>query len=171
MDIHICGVLSLLALHTLMYNLYPFVGYNLHQMGHIILKQFDFKLYADDTNMIIPLCSFSSQISLQPMWTGFHCHTQGLSAGFALIAVNMVRPACIDCVCRKVYQSAFFLHPIITFAIIFKMFVMDKHVCKHTVLCSCVSIQVYLSFMYLVILVCSCTKLGVTNCSMRALEV
>ena len=28
--------------------------------------------------------------SLQFMWAGFHCHAQGLSAGFALIAVNMI---------------------------------------------------------------------------------
>ena len=46
--------------------------------------------------------------SLQFMWAGFHCHTQGLSAGFALIAVNMVRSPCVDGVCRKVYQSALF---------------------------------------------------------------
>ena len=32
---------------------------------HIASKQFNFILYADDTNMISPMCSFSSQISLQ----------------------------------------------------------------------------------------------------------
>ena len=71
---------------------------------------------------------------------------------------------CVDGVCRKVYRSAPFLHPIIMFAIIFKMFVMDKRVCKHTVLCPlCVSIQVYLSLMYLVILAFTCIRLGVTK--------
>ena len=32
---------------------------------HIASKQFNFILYADDTNMISPMCSFSSQIALQ----------------------------------------------------------------------------------------------------------
>ena len=31
---------------------------------HIASKQFNFILYADDTNMISPMCSFSSQIAL-----------------------------------------------------------------------------------------------------------
>ena len=82
--------------------------------------------------------------SLQFIWAGFHCHTQGLSAGFALIAVNMVRSPCVNGVCRKVYQSAPFLHPTIMFAIIFKMFVVDKHVCKPTVLCSCKFLYKYI---------------------------
>ena len=42
----------------------------------------------------------------------------------------MVRSPCVDDVCRKVYQSAPFLHPIIMSAIIFKMFVINKHVCQ-----------------------------------------
>ena len=32
---------------------------------HIASKQFNFRLYANDTNMIRPMCSFSSQIPLQ----------------------------------------------------------------------------------------------------------
>ena len=79
------------------------------------------------------------------MWAGFHCHTQGLSAGFTLIAVNMVRSPCVDGVCRKVYQSVPCLHPIIMFAIIFKMFALDNHVCKHTVPCSCVFLYKYIN--------------------------
>ena len=34
---------------------------------HIANEQFNFILYADDTNMISPMCSFSSQIALQSM--------------------------------------------------------------------------------------------------------
>ena len=100
-----------------------------------------------------------------------HCHTQGLSAGFALIAVNMVRSTCVDGVCHKVYQSTHFLHPIIMFAIIFKMFKIENMFANTQFCAPCVPIQVYISFMYLVILVCTCIRLGVTNCSMRALEV
>ena len=32
---------------------------------HIASKQFNFIVYADDTNTISPMCSFSSQIQLQ----------------------------------------------------------------------------------------------------------
>ena len=34
---------------------------------HIASEQFNFILYADDTNMLSPMCSFSSQIALQSM--------------------------------------------------------------------------------------------------------
>ena len=36
---------------------------------HIASEQFNFILYADDTNMISPVCSFSSQIALQSFST------------------------------------------------------------------------------------------------------
>ena len=104
------------------------------------------------------------------MWAGFHYHTQGLSAGFVLIAVIRARWPCVEGVYRKVCQSTPLLHPIIMFAIIFKMFVIHIHVCKHTFLCSCVFLckSIYL---LCICLVCTCIRLRVTNCSTRALEV
>ena len=80
--------------------------------------------------------------SLSYMWRGFIAI--GLSACFALIAVNRACSPYVDGVCHKVYQNAPFLHPIIMFAIIFKMFAIDVHVCKHTVLCSCAFLYKYI---------------------------
>ena len=41
--------------------------------------------------------------SLRYMWVGLHCHTQGLSAVFTLIAINSARSPCVDGVTRKVH--------------------------------------------------------------------
>ena len=74
--------------------------------------------------------------------------------------------------CRKVYQSAPSLHPHHNVCN-YSQDVCDRYTClqTHSSVLQYVSIQVYLSFMYLMILVCTCIRLWFTNCSTRVLKV